>query len=109
MQTNFANEKKIDLIQAQKIAPGKPSIASLWRWCTKGIHGVRLEYWRRGRQMFTSAEALTRFFTALTERDRYTQETPTPRPSAASSQSRPASKRQASVNRARAQLSAAGI
>lgn len=43
----------------------RPSVSTIWRWCRKGLRGIRLEYLRCGRRILTSREALDRFFTAL--------------------------------------------
>ena len=39
----------------------RPSVSTLWRWCLKGIGGIRLEHIRRGRVIATSVEAVSRF------------------------------------------------
>ncbi len=44
----------------------RPHISTLWRWCNRGIRGVRLEHVRLGHRMCTSREALNRFLNALT-------------------------------------------
>jgi hypothetical protein len=45
---------------------GKPIASStLWRWHTKGLGGVRLEVVRLGGLTCTSEDAVTRFFSAL--------------------------------------------
>lgn len=62
------------LAEARKFMPSicgrHPSIPTLWRWCRKGIQGVRLEYVRVGRTIATSREAVLRFFNALALADR---------------------------------------
>ena len=63
------NETKLTLVQAAKLAPGRPHASTVWRWCREGINGVRLEYVRFGRRIFTSAEALERFASALASAD----------------------------------------
>ena len=47
----------------------RPHISTVWRWCRKGIHGVRLEHVRLGHRICTSREALSRFANALAEAD----------------------------------------
>jgi len=37
-----------------------------YRWCLRGVGGVRLEYVRIGNRMITSRQALTRFIEART-------------------------------------------
>lgn len=65
------HEPLIPLGKAAKFAPnhdGRPaSYATLHRWCTRGIRGVRLECLKAGKTWCTSREALTRFFRALAE------------------------------------------
>ena len=53
----------------QPINNKRPAISTLWRWCRKGIRGVKLDYVRVGRNIATSNEALGRFFVALAEAD----------------------------------------
>jgi hypothetical protein len=49
---------------------GKPvSLHAALRWAKKGLRGVRLEVLRIGGRLFTSRQALTRFFQALTHAD----------------------------------------
>lgn len=61
-------EDPISLSEASAYLPGldgkKPSTCTLWRWSTKGVHGVRLETVRLGRRIFTSRQALGRFASA---------------------------------------------
>lgn len=51
-------------INGRRLAP-----STLYRWCRRGVNGVRLEYIRVGRNMVTSREALERFFVALAAAD----------------------------------------
>lgn len=47
---------------------GRPvGAATVWRWCTKGCKGIRLEHARFGRRIAISEEALERFATALAQ------------------------------------------
>ena len=46
-----------------------PSPASLWRWARKGKCGVRLQVWKRGRQLVTTEEAVREFDRAVAEAD----------------------------------------
>ena len=66
-------EAPLSLSEAAKRVPkvnGRRVHAStIYRWCRRGLKGVRLEYVRIGRRMATSAEALKRFFSALAEAD----------------------------------------
>ena len=50
-----------------KLKGGKPvSLQTLWRWATKGSHGVRLESLCVGGTRCTSKEALQLYFDSLT-------------------------------------------
>ena len=66
-------EELLSLTEATKVMPkvnGKrPAVSTLWRWCRRGLNGVRLEYLRIGRNIVTSREALDRFFAALAAAD----------------------------------------
>ncbi len=73
MAINIESETILGLTAATKVLPRvngrRPAISTLWRWCRKGLHGVRLEYVRVGRNIATSREALNRFFIALAAAD----------------------------------------
>lgn len=43
----------------------RPHIATLYRWATRGLRGIQLEYIQIGGTMCTSMEALQRFFDRL--------------------------------------------
>lgn len=67
------HEHLLTLAEASKVLPSingkRHSGLTLWRWCRRGIRGVRLEYIRVGRAMMTSQEALDRFYRALAQSD----------------------------------------
>jgi hypothetical protein len=67
------DEHLLSLHDAAKILPvhgaKRIHMSTLWRWCRKGIGGVRLEYLRVGRRIITSREAMGRFFEAVAKRD----------------------------------------
>lgn len=73
MPIDIANEMLLSLTEATKALPPvngrRPAIATLWRWCRKGLRGVRLDYVRVGRNIATSREALNRFVNALAASD----------------------------------------
>jgi hypothetical protein len=77
------DEQLITLTEAAKHLPRidgrKVSVCTLWRWCRRGLRGVRLEYVRVGRKICTTHEALMRFFAELSALDRQTS--PPGRPS----------------------------
>lgn len=47
----------------------RPSVASIWRWATKGIKGVRLATIALGRFRYTTEGALERFVTETSRLD----------------------------------------
>jgi hypothetical protein len=79
MAIDIANETIVGLAEATRLLPkinGRHiAISSLWRWCTKGVGGVKLEYVCIGRRMATSKEALNRFCNARAEAQQQRQET----------------------------------
>ena len=62
-------ESPISLAEAAKLVPGRPHTTTIWRWCRRGHAGIRLDYIRCGRRIYTSREALQRFFSKVTEND----------------------------------------
>lgn len=59
-------EALISLSQATRELPHRPHISTVWRWCTRGVRGIRLETVVIAGRRFTSREALQRFTTAST-------------------------------------------
>ena len=49
-------------------------VSTLWRWCRKGLRGIRLEYVKVGRKIMVTPQGLERFFNALAQAD--TQQDP---------------------------------
>lgn len=74
MSINLEQEDLLSLTEAAKILPKingrKPAVSTLWRWCYRGLRGVRLDYLRMGRKVVTSSQALRRFFADLVEADK---------------------------------------
>ena len=58
---DMSSETLITLPQAAAILPGRPSVATLWRWRLRGVAGRRLESVQIGGRVYTSREALQRF------------------------------------------------
>lgn len=52
-----------------KVDGKSPSTTSLWRWARKGKAGVRLQCWKRGRNLVTTPEAVRAFDAAVAEAD----------------------------------------
>jgi len=67
---SWREEELLSLTEAAKRLPGRaggkrPHVSTLYRWVLKGVRGVRLEALPMGGTLYTSAEALQRFFAAL--------------------------------------------
>ena len=69
---NLASDNILSLREAARWLPpvnGKrPHPATIWRWASKGINGIRLETAKIGRRVITSTSALQTFTSALAER-----------------------------------------
>ena len=68
------DERLIPLTEAATISPGRPHTSCVWRWCRQGIKArsgkrIRLDHVRVGGRIFTSAQALDRFFSAVAQAD----------------------------------------
>lgn len=71
----IATETVISLKDASKRLPcrraGRPTHrATLYRWSSKGLHGIKIETVQVGGTRCTSVEALQRFFARLSRQDR---------------------------------------
>jgi hypothetical protein len=101
----FESEEKITLYEAEKIT--RSAFSSLFRWTAGGgLRGIPCQYVRRGRRIWTSKEALHRFFAKLTALDQVA----TPKPAIPKVQpSRRTPARARAISRARQTLQAAGI
>lgn len=117
MAIDIQTEQVVGLAEASRIIPPRNgrrvAVSTLWRWCRKGIGGVRLEYIRLGRNIATSTEALNRFFRALARNDSDNAAPPTSteiaRSIAAPERSLPEAARRASLEQADRILERAGI
>ncbi|SIN68962.1 Protein of unknown function [Singulisphaera sp. GP187] len=58
----------LTLAQAASVLPGRPALATVWRWCFKGIRGEYLRYTKIGRQTYVTREWLSEFSQRLTDR-----------------------------------------
>jgi hypothetical protein len=73
MSIDLTREEPILLVDVPKL-PWIPRrrggrrlhVATVHRWCTRGLHGTKLEYLQLGGTRVTTAGALMRFFTRLT-------------------------------------------
>jgi hypothetical protein len=59
-------ERLVTITEAAKLLPSRPNVATLWRWRTAGVRGVRLETIMLGGRRMTSREALQRFHEGVT-------------------------------------------
>jgi hypothetical protein len=75
-------EQILTMTAAAKVLPGRPNVATLWRWRTAGIRGHRLETILIGGRRCTSREAIGRFLAAINGQPATTGETPRQREAA---------------------------
>ena len=65
MPISLESESLLCLADAANSLPSaqgrKVHQSTIWRWCSRGVRGVRLEHRRIGTRYFTSREALSRF------------------------------------------------
>jgi hypothetical protein len=59
--TRMLNEDLMTLAEATAYFPGSPHRATLYRYATQGIGGIRLETIRAGSRRLTSRQAIRRF------------------------------------------------
>ena len=108
MAIDLACEELLSLTDAAKALPpidGKrPHISTIWRWCRRGVRGVRLEYVRLGHRVCTTREALGRFAQRLADAD----EKPVAKTSTTPKR-RTAKQRERDIARASRELERAGI
>lgn len=57
----------------------KQHISTVFRWCTSGVRGVRLEHIRLGKRIMITPEALERFGQAVADAALTPQESPRPK------------------------------
>lgn len=53
------------LSRASALFPNRPSVASIWRWATRGVRGVRLHTVRVGGRSYVTADDVREFLDAL--------------------------------------------
>ena len=113
MAINIDNEEVMSLAEAAKSLPRvngrRPSLSTLWRWCRKGLKGVRLDYLRVGRKIVTSREAMNRFFAALAQADPHLPDAPPLELTSLQKPRRSDSAHQRAIQRAERRLAEAGI
>jgi hypothetical protein len=59
------SEQLLSMTDAAKLLPGRPDVATLWRWRTTGCRGHKLETLLFGGRRYTSREAIARFLAAI--------------------------------------------
>jgi hypothetical protein len=62
----FIDEDVLSLAEAGASLPRRRTPATLWRWCAKGLHGIKLEHRWIGGMIVTSRQAIDRFFADVT-------------------------------------------
>ena len=109
-------QEYLTLTQAAKLAPGRPSINCIWRWCRKGVlardgQRIRLQHVRIGGKLYTTAEWVAQFGTALAEADAnyFKIDPPAPTPLPPSLGPRAEKDPQAAIERAERELAEAGV
>ncbi len=55
----------LTLAQAAKSLPTRPNVATIWRWCSRGLRGVVLRTVKVGGRTFVSAGDLDEFLRTL--------------------------------------------
>ena len=58
---DIANETVISIAEAPQHIPGRPSLATVWRWLLNGTRAGKLESILIGGRRFTSLESIQRF------------------------------------------------
>jgi hypothetical protein len=65
-RTAAIDEKPLPLAEAARLLPKRPNPATLWRWRTKGVRGVRLVTSMIGGRRYVTPTALREFNDAVT-------------------------------------------
>jgi hypothetical protein len=65
--STLLREELLSLAQAAERLPNHPHISSVWRWCLRGIRGVRLKTILVGGRRYTTVAYLEEFVRHLTE------------------------------------------
>jgi hypothetical protein len=64
--TAIHEEKPLALAEAARLLPKRPNPATLWRWRTKGVRGVKLVTKLIGGRRYVTRAALQQFIEAVT-------------------------------------------
>jgi len=93
---DVSTEELAPLAKASNLwVPTRPHVATIWRWATRGIRGVKLDIVRIGGSTCTSREAVGRFLSAINGRDVLPSDT--------------SKRREAEISRAERELASAGV
>jgi hypothetical protein len=60
-------EKLLSLSEAAELLPNRPHVSTLWRWCRRGVKGVRLRTLIVGGRRYTTPSFLEDFVVHLSE------------------------------------------
>ncbi len=105
------NKQFLSLAEAAKLVPtqsGKRcSTQTLWRWCSRGVGGVKLRHYRFGKRIAITADDLAEFGRQLAEAHRV----PDANPPQNKSRVKPVSnkQREQQIEQAEARLRARGV
>ncbi len=71
MTIDISHDKLLDFAAATRLLPpgSRPSYTTWWRWCRRGVRGVKLETVLLGGRRYTSEAAMKDFVAAITSRD----------------------------------------
>jgi hypothetical protein len=89
-QATLTGEKPLTLADAARLLPKRPNPATLWRWRTKGVRGVKLETVLIGGRRYVSRAALRQFIDAVTAAASQAEGPAVSKPSNESKRQRPA-------------------
>jgi hypothetical protein len=60
-------DELLTLAAAASLLPTRPHVSTLWRWCRRGVKGVRLQTVIVGGRRYTKASFLSDFVAQLTD------------------------------------------
>lgn len=63
--TEWLREELLSLAQAARLIPSRPHVSTLWRWCGRGVRGVRLRTVIVGGRRYTTAAYVADFVAEL--------------------------------------------
>jgi hypothetical protein len=63
--TDLFSEEYLSLAAASRLLPSRPHLSTVWRWCLRGIRGVKLRTVIVGGRRYTTREYLNDFVAHL--------------------------------------------